>query len=134
MPQAGTAVWVFWWWVPRGAGLPRAAWQRWWRLNSTVADGLRDAAGGADDLRDVSDGERVGDPHAAERVLQRARGLLERLVGGGGRRPDAAVPVPGDPGRRQQDAAQACGSRPDDVSAHLLRRRASTPGPLHLLQ
>ena len=132
MPQAGTAIVCR---VPPGAGLPRAAWQRWW-LNSVVvvADGLRDAAGGADDLRDVSDGERVGDPHAAERVLQRARGLPERLVGGGGRRPDPAVPVPGDPGRRQQDAAQACGSRPDDVSAHLLRRRASTPGPLHLLQ
>jgi len=130
LPQ-GTAVWV---WLPRGAGLPRAAGQRWRWLNSIVADGLRDAAGGADDLRDVSDGERVGDPHAAERVLQRARGLPEHLVGGGGRRPDPAVPVPGDPGRRQQDAAQACGSRPDDVSAHRLRRRASTPGPLHLLQ
>lgn len=42
--------------------------------------------------------------------------------------------MPGDPRRRQPDAAQAGGSRQDDVPPHRLRPRPPASSPLHLLQ
>jgi hypothetical protein len=70
-----------------------------------LADGLRDPLGGADDVRDVPDGERAGDAGAGERVLLRPVGVPEQLERE--RRPDAPVPLPGHPRRREPDAAQA---------------------------
>jgi hypothetical protein len=70
-----------------------------------LADGLRDPLGGADDVRDVPDGERAGDAGAGGRVLLRPVGVPEQLERE--RRPDAPVPLPGHPRRREPDAAQA---------------------------
>jgi hypothetical protein len=90
--------------------------------------GARDPFGGADDLRDVPDGERAGDSGAGERVLHRPVGVPQQLERGG-----APVPLPGHPGRREPDAAEARGPRPDDVPPYRVWGRAPAAGSVHLL-